>query len=205
MDKDYLGEFDFVDARYLWRVSVDRVEVLDLADIGFVNGKHSHWNGVYAYTVLTFDGRKVRLGTKEIAEQMHAFLQALLAAQDVTVDLQPDLALQALGDRAALPAPGAVGLYHVAFEVHDATMLLSRWDALLARGRVVGVDHGISWALYTNDPDGNGVEVYLDRRSDASHVSWRGHSLPLERSRVEEVAAAELKTQSHEHIPSGGF
>lgn len=116
-----------------------------------------------------------------------------------------DLALQALGDRAALPAPGAVGLYHVAFEVHEAATLISRWDSLQARGRVVGVDHGISWALYTNDPDGNGVEVYLDRRTDASRASWKGHSLPLERRRVEEVAAAELKTQTIEHIPSGGF
>jgi catechol 2,3-dioxygenase len=116
-----------------------------------------------------------------------------------------DVALQALGDRAALPAPAAVGLYHVAFEVHDAATLLSRWDALHARGRVVGVDHGISWALYTNDPDGNGVEVYLDRRGDASRASWKGHSLPLERRRVEEVAAAERKSQTHEHIPSGGF
>lgn len=116
-----------------------------------------------------------------------------------------DLALQALGDRAALPTPGAVGLYHVAFEVEDAATLLSRWDALQSRGRVVGVDHGISWALYTNDPDGNGVEVYLDRRIEGSRTAWRGHSLPLERRRVEEAAASELKTPTIEHIPSGGF
>ncbi|MBY0112745.1 MAG: VOC family protein [Phycisphaerales bacterium] len=116
-----------------------------------------------------------------------------------------DLALQAFGDRAALPAPGAVGLYHVAFEVEDAATLLSRWDALQARGRVVGVDHGISWALYTNDPDRNGVEVYLDRRIEGSRTAWRGHSLPLERRRVEEVAASEPKTPTIEHIPSGGF
>lgn len=115
-----------------------------------------------------------------------------------------DVALQALGDQAAFASPGAVGLYHVAFEVPDAPTLLARWDALRARGRVVGVDHGISWALYTNDPDGNGVEVYLDRRLVHAKGAWGGRSQPLARGRVE-AAAAEMTPQTHEHIPSGGF
>ncbi|MFN9971437.1 MAG: VOC family protein [Phycisphaerae bacterium] len=116
-----------------------------------------------------------------------------------------DVALQALGDRATLPAPGAVGLYHVAFEARHARELLSRWDTLRPRARVVAVDHGISWALYTTDPDGNGVEIYLDRRAAGGAAAWRGHSLPLERRRLEEAAAAELEAQTYEHIPSGGF
>lgn len=115
-----------------------------------------------------------------------------------------DVALQALGDRAALQSPGAVGLYHVAFEVGDAAELLARWDLLRTRGRVVAVDHGISWALYTNDPDGNGVEVYLDRRIDGGHVSWRGQSQTLPRDRVE-AALMQQRAHTSDHIPSGGF
>lgn len=116
-----------------------------------------------------------------------------------------DVALQALGDRAGAAAPGAVGLYHVAFECRDASELLSRWDALQARGRVVGVDHGISWALYATDPDGNGIEVCLDRRVAGGRSAWRGQSSSLERSRVERAASEGRATEPLEHIPSGGF
>lgn len=116
-----------------------------------------------------------------------------------------DIALQAVGDRAALASPGGVGLYHVAFECRDASELLARWDALRSRGRVVGVDHGISWAVYAADPDGNGIEVYLDRRLAGGRTAWRGRSSDLERGRVERAAAEPRATETLEHIPSGGF
>lgn len=70
---------------------------------------------------------------------------------------------QSLGGTA--PAPGHTGLYHVAFLFPNRAALgqvLRRVDA--ASLKLTGAaDHGVSEALYLNDPDGNGVELYWDR------------------------------------------
>ncbi len=58
-----------------------------------------------------------------------------------------------------------VGLYHTAVvypERKDLAMVLSR--LLKANYPLTGAsDHGVSEALYLDDPDGNGVELYWDR------------------------------------------
>lgn len=83
-----------------------------------------------------------------------------------------DLALQ------QSPRPG---LYHVAFEVGSDTELRSVVDWLTERSiPFQAVDHGISHALYFADPDGLGVEVFLDRReAEGGSRSWDGHSRRL--------------------------
>ncbi len=76
-----------------------------------------------------------------------------------------DLAIMALGPRAPLPNPAAVGLYHVAFKVGDS---LEELRAAKARLEALGVpilgasDHQVSQSLYLSDPDGNMVELYVD-------------------------------------------
>ncbi|WP_254543219.1 VOC family protein [Halomarina pelagica] len=91
-----------------------------------------------------------------------------------------DLALQALGSHAAPPGRG-VGLYHAAWEVPDAAALRGVYETLRERGvRVSPVDHGISKALYFSDPDGNGVEVYLDTRAENEREEWRGETAPFD-------------------------
>ena len=87
-----------------------------------------------------------------------------------------DVALQAVGSEANGPGPG-VGLFHIAFEVEQPEALASIFEDLRARdGQVSPVDHGISKALYFDDPDGNGVEVYLDTRESRGRTSWRGRN-----------------------------
>ena len=73
-------------------------------------------------------------------------------------------------------------LYHIAFEVPDIESLAKVKSRLESNGYSVSpVDHGISWALYTKDPDGNGIEIYMDRRSSKGGVKlWHGRSKPLE-------------------------
>ncbi len=92
-----------------------------------------------------------------------------------------EIALQELGEFAKQPARDAVGLYHSAFEVSDLDELLSavkRLDELGAAYSIV--DHGISRAVYSSDPDGNGVEIYLDSRKSASGSRlWNGRSRAL--------------------------
>jgi catechol 2,3-dioxygenase len=85
-----------------------------------------------------------------------------------------DVALQEVGPDA--PGPGrGVGLYHAAFEVPDRDALAATYDRLRERGVSVSpVDHRISLALYFDDPDGNGLEVYLDTREENDRREWRG-------------------------------
>jgi catechol 2,3-dioxygenase len=104
-----------------------------------------------------------------------------------------DVALQGVGEdgespdgRPASEDGPSVGLYHAAFEVHSSGALAAVYRRLDERGvEVTPVDHGISEAMYFDDPDGNGLEVYLDtRESDAER--WRGRNErfdPLDRDR----------------------
>jgi catechol 2,3-dioxygenase len=91
-------------------------------------------------------------------------------------DRHHDVALQGVGADADGPGRG-VGLYHAAFEVPDADALRATHRRLRERGVAVSpVDHGISKALYFDDPDGNGLEVYLDTRDERDREEWRGEN-----------------------------
>ena len=94
-------------------------------------------------------------------------------------DRHHDLALQELGPDT--PHPGAgVGLYHVAFEVSDERTLSALYYDLRDDGvAVTPVDHGISKALYFDDPGGIGLEVYLDTRSHPDQ-QWDNRSTPFD-------------------------
>ena len=91
-------------------------------------------------------------------------------------EMHHELALQEVGKSAALPGRYDVGLYHVAFEVPDKKTLIETYQKIKKDGiEVYPVDHRISWALYFNDPDGNGIEVYCDTRGMQHGVeSWEG-------------------------------
>ncbi|MEM8793870.1 MAG: VOC family protein [Pseudomonadota bacterium] len=74
------------------------------------------------------------------------------------------------------PPPGHTGLYHTAF------LYPTRADLADAVRRVVDAgyeitgkaDHGVSEAVYLNDPDGNGVELYRDRPEEEWHLDGEG-------------------------------
>jgi catechol 2,3-dioxygenase len=63
------------------------------------------------------------------------------------------------------PAPNATGLFHVAFLYPTEQALARAVAQVLASGvRLSGAsDHGVSKAIYLDDPDGNGIELYWDR------------------------------------------
>ncbi|SEL86517.1 catechol 2,3-dioxygenase [Roseivivax marinus] len=76
------------------------------------------------------------------------------------------LGLNTWDSKGAGPAPrGYPGLFHTAFLFPDRKTL----GEALARAIAAGVeisgaaDHGVSEAVYFDDPDGNGVEIYRDR------------------------------------------
>lgn len=63
------------------------------------------------------------------------------------------------------PDPRAPGLYHTAFLYPDRKALGTALRRALEHGvRLTGAaDHGVSEAVYFDDPDGNGIELYRDR------------------------------------------
>ncbi len=63
------------------------------------------------------------------------------------------------------PPPGTTGLYHTAIRYPTRRSLADALRRLTEAGiRLTGAsDHGVSEALYLDDPDGNGVELYWDR------------------------------------------
>ena len=90
-------------------------------------------------------------------------------------DHHHDLALQAHPEFSA-PPPQTTGLYHVAFEIDSLAALGDHYQWLTERDiRVSPVDHGISKAIYFDDPDGNGVELYVDTR-DSEAEQWKGQN-----------------------------
>ena len=66
------------------------------------------------------------------------------------------------------PAPGTTGLYHLAILYPSRATLGDALRRLVDAGVALtgASDHGVSEALYLDDPDGNGVELYWDRPAD---------------------------------------
>lgn len=84
------------------------------------------------------------------------------------------IGLNVWNSKDAPPAPAyGVGLYHTAIVYptrRDLAVILDR--LLQANYPLTGsADHGVSEALYLNDPDGNGVELYWDRPKE----QWPQH------------------------------
>jgi len=83
-------------------------------------------------------------------------------------------------DPAAKPDdPRTAGLYHTAFLVPTRADL-ARWLLDVAQKRVPltgASDHFVSEAIYLDDPEGNGIEVYRDRGPD--EWEWTGDSLKI--------------------------
>jgi catechol 2,3-dioxygenase len=77
----------------------------------------------------------------------------------------------------ATPAPaGHTGMYHVAFLYPDRASLATVVQRIIDAGYPLhgATDHGVSEAVYLEDPDGNGVEIYCDRPRETWKVDNDG-------------------------------
>ena len=65
----------------------------------------------------------------------------------------------------APPPPSATGLFHIATKLPTRKDLALIYNQLLQHDYpLTGMaDHGVSEALYLDDPDRNGIELYWDR------------------------------------------
>ncbi len=113
----------------------------------------------------------------EVSERVGQFVFLTLGTR------HHDLALQEVDERSPAPETDsdAVGLYHAAWEVGSMAALNRTHERLRDRAvSVTPVDHGISLALYFDDPDGNGNEVYHDVRTDRDRSKWAGQNEPFD-------------------------
>ncbi|MGK0722101.1 VOC family protein [Leucobacter sp. W1478] len=104
----------------------------------------------------------------------------LLAEEKGTATLgrqgRPVLVLDQDGTLAHAPA-GAAGLYHTAFLFPEAAELASVVASVARQypGQFQGSsDHLVSEAFYFGDPEGNGVELYIDRPRDTWQINPNG-------------------------------
>jgi catechol-2,3-dioxygenase len=71
-----------------------------------------------------------------------------------------DLGLAVVGRDAPSPPPGAVGLYHSAWQVDRIEEVAAAYHQLIARDALTGAsDHGATKSVYGVDPDGNEFEI----------------------------------------------
>lgn len=101
-------------------------------------------------------------------------------------EMHHTIALQAKGERAPDSNPASVGLFHIAFEVPDKTVFANKYRQLIAMGITpFTIDHRISWAMYFNDPDGNGLEIYVDTREEEGNTrQWLGRDQHLHKKQI---------------------
>ena len=81
-----------------------------------------------------------------------------------------DIALFDVGEDAAAPQAGQVGLNHVAWRMGSLDDLKEMYQRLKDRDVPIRVaDHSVSIGVYFADPDGNGLEVYYE----LPRAEWR--------------------------------
>lgn len=100
------------------------------------------------------------LGFEE--QQRHGDQAAFLSADGY----HHHIGLNTWSSRGGTPPPrGHTGLFHTAFLYADRASLARAVARVIDSGvRIQGAsDHGVSEAVYFDDPDGNGIELYRDR------------------------------------------
>lgn len=158
-------------------VSLGRV-VLTVKNLDAVQSFYEKAVGLH---VLRRDGESAELG----------------AGRDVLLELRRDAS-------ARFRSPREAGLFHTAFLLPSRGDL-GRWvrHAAATRAPVVGAsDHAVSEAIYLSDPEGNGVEIYVDRPAS----TWRrnGHEVEMTTEQLDiDDLVAQAGTRAWAGFPEG--
>jgi len=92
------------------------------------------------------------------------------------------LGLNTWESRGGSPPPhGTTGLYHVAIRYPDRRTLADAVRRVVEAGVPLSgaSDHGVSEAIYLQDPDGNGIELYRDRPQEEWPRPGDGHGVAM--------------------------
>jgi catechol 2,3-dioxygenase len=136
------------------------------------------------------------LGLSELARSAGAVQLGVGDAMLIQLDHRPD---------AKPDDPREAGLYHTAF-LMPTRADLGRWVKHIAGAHVPvtgASDHGVSEAIYLDDPEGNGVEVYADRPPES--WNWRDElvDMPTERLDVQDLVRAAHGRPDYSEAPAG--
>ena len=157
-------------------------------------------------------------------ERSVAFYERAIGLERVTTDEAPAIGRATLGRQGrvlltlieqprAAPRSDTAGLFHVAYLLADRRHL----GAALARLGRTGValtgaaDHKVSEAIYLDDPDGHGIELYADRPAATwyedgrivmvnSRLDLGGLLADAEAAGIVPEASAEGMTLGHVHL-----
>ena len=118
------------------------------------------------------------IGLKEVAPGTFGAPMVFFSA---TGDNHHDLALAEVGRDAPDAPANAVGLYHVALKIGETLEQLRAARAHLEAQGITNLrlrDHTVSQSIYLSDPDGHGIELYVD----ADPEIWRRDPTSVARS-----------------------
>ncbi len=120
---------------------------------------------------------RVRLQVTALARALSFYTEVLglrVLSQDATeallgtADGTPLVELHHVPGTKTVPPRGRLGLFHFAILLPDRAAMGRLINHLAAIGVRAGAsDHLVSEALYLTDPDGLGIEIYVDRPRDA--------------------------------------
>lgn len=121
-------------------------------------------------------------------DKVAAYYREIIGLQEVErqnevihlgVEDRPLVALH-VDPAAIVPKKPQVGLYHLALLLPSRRNLALVLRHLIEEKEPLGAsDHGVSEALYLNDPEGNGIEIYADRPRDRWPVDPRTGQLAI--------------------------
>lgn len=120
------------------------------------------------------------LGLSELARRDGAIVLGVEGRELLEIESAPS---------AKLDDPRSAGLFHTAFLL-PTRKDLARWvrHAGESRFAVTGAsDHLVSEALYLNDPEGNGIEIYADRPKETWKKNAGDIAMATERLNIENL------------------
>ena len=102
-------------------------------------------------------------------------------------------------------APHEAGLFHTAFLLPDrgdlgAWLLHAESHGIALTG---GADHLVSEAVYFDDPEGNGIEIYVDRPASAWQRRADGSAV-MRNERLDHAALVGAATRPWSEMPAAG-
>jgi len=107
---------------------------------------------------------------------------------------------------APLADPRAAGLFHIAFLLPSRADL-GQWLRQTVEQRIGlqgASDHGVSEAIYLDDPEGNGIEMYADRASD--DWIWNNGAIAMKTDRLDiDDLLRKAAAAPFERLPEGSL
>lgn len=106
-------------------------------------------------------------------------------------------------DAAAKHRPREAGLFHTAFLLPDRQALGS-WLRMVAAQQIRldgASDHLVSEAVYLHDPEGNGIEIYVDRPRNT--WNWQGGAVEMDTAPLDLPALLQAGRDGWQAAPDG--